>query len=165
MAAFSRQDTPDENQRIPFFLYVDEFQNFTSKTFATILSEARKYKLSLNITNQNIEQLDDDTRNAVIGNAGTTLAWRIGAGDAEFLQKEFDPLEIEDMVNTEKYNFYLKLLIDGTPSKPFNAMAYAPDPHENIQIGEAVRQLSRLKYGRDREVVEAEIRARTKTVV
>jgi hypothetical protein len=164
IAAFSRQNIP-EPDRIPFFMYVDEFQNFTSKTFATILSEARKYQLSLNITNQYIEQLDEDTRSAVMGNTGTILAWRIGAADAEFMQKEFDPLQIEDMVNTEKYNFYIKLLVDGTPTKPFNAAAYGPDPHENIQVGEAIRQLSRLKFGRDREVVEAEIRLRSKNVL
>lgn len=164
IAAFSRQNIAD-TERIPFFMYVDEFQNFTSKTFATILSEARKYQLSLNITNQYIEQLDEETRGAVMGNTGTILAWRIGAADGEFLQKEFDPLQIDDMVNTEKYNFYIKLLIDGTPSRPFNAAAYGPDPHENVQVGEAIRELSRLKYGRDRDVVEAEIRLRSKTVV
>lgn len=161
IAAFSRQNIP-EADRVPFYLYVDEFQNFTSKTFATILSEARKYQLSLNITNQYVEQLDEDTRNAVVGNVGTMLAWRIGAADAEFFKKEFEPLGTEDMVNTEKYNFYIKLLIDGTPTKPFNAKAYPPDPHDNGQIGEAIRQLSRLKHGRDRELVESEIRLRSK---
>ncbi|MEI6477961.1 MAG: hypothetical protein WCO52_03155 [bacterium] len=161
IAAFSRQNQ-SEAERVPFYLYVDEFQNFTSKTFATILSEARKYQLSLNITNQFVEQLDEDTRNAVIGNVGTMLTWRIGASDAEFFKKEFDPLEIEDMVNTEKYNYYIKMLIDGSPSKPFNAAAYPPDPNENVQVGEAIKQLSRLKYGRDRELVESEIRLRSK---
>ncbi|MBU6389388.1 type IV secretion system DNA-binding domain-containing protein [Patescibacteria group bacterium] len=164
ISAFSRQNQP-EAERIPFYLYVDEFQNFTSKTFATILSEARKYQLSLNITNQYIEQLDEETRNAVIGNVGTILAWRVGASDAEFLKKEFDPLGIDDLVNTEKFNFYIKLLVDGTPSQPFNVTAYPPDPHENAQIGEAIRQLSRLKYGRDRELVEAEIRLRSKSML
>lgn len=164
ISAFSRQNIP-EADRTPFFLYVDEFQNFTSKTFATILSEARKYKLSLNITNQYIEQLDEDTRSAVMGNVGTLLAWRVGAADADFLRKEFDPLEIDDLVNTEKYSFYMKMLIDGTTSRPFNALSYAPDPNENRQIGEAVRQLSRLKYGRDRDLVEAEIRLRSKNML
>ena len=164
IAAFSRQNQP-ESERTPFYLYVDEFQNFTSKTFATILSEARKYQLSLNITNQYIEQLDEETRNAVIGNVGTMIVWRVGAADAEFLQKEFDPLGVDDMVNTEKYNFYIKELIDGSPTRPFNAAAYPPDPNENAQMGEAIRQLSRLKYGRDRELVEAEIRLRSRSML
>ena len=164
ISAFSRQNIP-EAERTPFYLYVDEFQNFTSKTFATILSEARKYKLSLNITNQYIEQLDDETRSAIVGNVGTMLVWRVGANDAEFLKKEFDPLEIDDLVNTEKYSFYMKMLIDGTTSRPFNALSYAPDPNENRQIGEATRQLSRLKYGRDRDLVEAEIRLRAKNML
>ncbi len=162
IAAFSRQNQP-EADRVPFYLYVDEFQNFTSKTFATILSEARKYALSLNITHQYVEQLDDDTKNAVFGNVGTMITWRIGSPDAEFLSKMFDPLQINDLVNVERFNFYVRLLIDGAPSVPFNAVANPPDPHENSQIGEAVRQLSRLKYGRDREVIESEIRLRAKS--
>ena len=164
ISAFSRQNVPEKERR-PFFLYVDEFQNFTSKTFSTILSEARKYALSLNITNQFIKQLDDETRDAIMGNVGTFIAWRVGAIDAEFLQKELDPVQMEDLVNTEKYNFYIRMLIEGAPSIPFNVTSYAPDPNENIQVGEAVRQLSRLKYGRDRDVVEAEIRLRARSVV
>jgi len=162
IAAFSRQNQAEE-ARIPFYLYVDEFQNFTSKTFATILSEARKYALSLNITHQYIEQLDEDTRNAVFGNVGTVISWRIGAPDGEFMQKIMDPLTTEDLINVEKFNYYIRLMIDSAPSKPFNVTTYPPDSHENVQVGEAIRQLSRLKYGRDREVVEAEIRLRTKS--
>lgn len=164
ISAFSRQNQPEE-ERVPFYLYVDEFQNFTSKTFATILSEARKYRLSLNITNQYIAQLDEETRDAVVGNVGTLLTWIIGAPDAEFLVKMFNPLAVEDFVNTEKFNFYIRMLIDGQISQPFNAKSLPPDPHENRQIGEAVRQLSRLKYGRDRELVEAEIRLRSKNML
>lgn len=164
IAAFSRQNQP-EAERTPFYLYVDEFQNFTSKTFATILSEARKYQLSLNITNQYIAQLDEDTRDAIFGNVGTLLTWRIGAQDAEFLTKEFDPLQIDDFVNTDKFNFYIHLLIEGAPSRPFNAVSYPPDPHENVAIGNAIRQLSRLKFGRDRELVESEIRLRSRSVL
>jgi hypothetical protein len=162
IAAFSRQNQPEES-RVPFYLYVDEFQNFTSKTFATILSEARKYALSLNITHQYIEQLDDETRNAVFGNVGTIISWRIGAPDAEFMVKIMDNLTPEDLINVEKYNYYIRLMIDSAPSKPFNVTTYPPDPHENIQIGEAIRELSRLKFGRDRDVVEAEVRMRSKS--
>lgn len=162
IAAFSRQNQPEE-ARVPFYLYVDEFQNFTSKTFATILSEARKYALSLNITHQYIEQLDEETRNAVFGNVGTIISWRIGAPDAEFMVKIMDPLTADDLINVEKYNYYIRLMIDSAPSKPFNVTTYPPDPHENVQVGEAIRELSRLKFGRDRDVVEAEVRMRAKS--
>jgi len=162
MGAFSRQDIPEE-KRIPFFLYVDEFQNFITDVFATILSESRKYKLSLNITNQYIAQMDDKTREAVIGNAGTLVAFRVGAADAEYLVKEFDPLKVDDMINIDKFNFYIKMLIDGAPSKPFNAQSIWPDQNEgNIQLGAAIKELSRLKYGRPRELVSAEILERSR---
>ena len=161
MGAFSRQDVP-EKERIPFFLYVDEFQNFITDVFATILSESRKYKLSLNITNQYIAQLDEKIRNAVIGNAGTLVAFRIGAADAEFLVKEFDPLQLDDMTTIDKYNFYIKMLIDGAPTRPFNAQSNAPDPNENKKLGEAIAQLSRLKFGKDQKIVDQEIRDRSK---
>jgi len=156
MGAFSRQDI-EENKRTPFFLYVDEFQNFITDVFATILSESRKYKLSLNITNQYISQLDEKTRDAVIGNAGTLISFRIGAADAEFLVKEFEPLKLDDMTTIDKYNFYTKMLIDGAPTRPFNAKSNAPDDNPNEKVGEAIRKLSRLKYGKDRNVVSKEI--------
>lgn len=164
ISAFSRQNVPEE-QRVPFYLYVDEFQNFTSKTFATILSEARKYALSLNITHQYIDQLDEETRNAVFGNVGSIICWRIGAKDAEFMQKILEPLKQDDLINVEKFNYYLRLMIDSAPSEPFNVTTYPPDPHENVQVGEAIRQLSRLKFGRDREIVEAEISSRAKSAI
>lgn len=164
LAAFSRQNIA-ENQRVPFYFYVDEFQNFTSKTFATILSEARKYALALNITNQYIDQLDEDTCSAVMGNVGTMLAWRIGSKDAEFLKSEFDPVSVDDMVNTDKYNFYIRLNIDGATSRPFNAAAYPPEGGDNEQIALAVKQLSRIKYGRDRDLIEEEIRQRAKSML
>lgn len=164
MGAFSRQDIA-EPDRIPFFLYVDEFQNFITEVFATILSESRKYKLSLNITNQYIEQLDEKIRNAVIGNAGTLVAFRIGAADAEFLVKEFDPLQLDDMTTIDKYNFYIKMLIDGAPTRPFNAQSIPPDPNENKKLGTAIAELSRLKYGKPAELVDAEIRERSRVDV
>jgi hypothetical protein len=164
IAAFSRQNQT-EDERIPFFLYVDEFQNFTSKTFATILSEARKYKLSLNITHQYIEQLDDATRSAVVGNVGTMVAWRIGVSDAEFLQKELAPVSVDDMVSSEKFTFYLRMLIDGAPTQPFNVHSYPPDPHDSAQIGAIVRERSRFAYGHDRAAVEESIRQRTANMV
>lgn len=165
MGAFSRQDILEE-ERIPFFLYVDEFQNFITDVFATILSESRKYKLSLNITNQYIAQLDDKTREAVIGNAGTLVAFRIGAADGEYLTKEFDPLKTDDMTNIDKYNFYIKMLIDGAPSKPFNGASIWPEnPEGNPKLGAAIKELSRLKYGRPKDIVGAEILERSKVDV
>ncbi len=162
MGAFSRQDI-EEKDRIPFFLYVDEFQNFITEVFATILSESRKYKLSLNITNQYIEQLDEKIRAAVIGNAGTLVAFRMGAADAEFFVKEFEPLKAEDMTTIDKYNFYIKMLIDGAPTKPFNGMSIWPDdPEGNPKLGKAIAELSRMKYGKAKDVVEAEILDRSK---
>ena len=130
--------------------------------FATILSESRKYKLSLNITNQYIEQLDEKIRNAVIGNAGTLISFRIGAADAEFLAKEFDPLKPDDMTNIDKFNFYIKMLIDGAPTKPFNGQGNPPNPNLNEKVGSAIKELSRLKYGKPKETVNAEILERTK---
>jgi len=162
MGAFSRQDIPEE-KRVPFYLYVDEFQNFITEVFATILSESRKYKLSLNITNQYFAQLDDKIREAVIGNASTLVAFRIGAADAEYLTKEFDPLKTEDMTNIDKYNFYIKMLIDGAPTRPFNGQSVWPEDYEgNQKLGQAIKELSRLKYGRSREVVSAEILERSR---
>lgn len=161
MGAFSRQDMTEE-ERVPFYLYVDEFQNFITDVFATILSESRKYKLSLNITNQYIAQLDEKIRDAVIGNAGNLISFRIGAADAEFLVKEFDPLQIDDLTNIDKYNFYTKILIDGAPTRPFNCQGIPPDRSENIKLVEAIKNLSRLKYGRMREIVDAEIKKRSK---
>jgi hypothetical protein len=164
IAAFSRQNVSEE-ERVPFFLYVDEFQNFTSNTFATILSEARKYRLSLNITHQYIEQLDDDTRSAVMGNVGTMISWRIGVTDAEFLQKEFAPVSVDDLVSSDKFNFYIRMLIDGAPVPPFNAISYAPDVHDSQATLQLVRERSRLVYGRDREGVEESIRQRSRFVL
>ena len=154
VAAFQRADT-DEEKRKDFFLYVDEFQNFTTGTFKTILSEARKYRLNLNITNQYIAQLPEDIRDAVIGNAGTLITYRIGAADAEFLEKEFSEVTKDDLTNLTFANMYVKLLIDGTPSKPFSMRSIKSPSPRNHELAEAIRQLSRLKYGQPSARVEA----------
>ncbi len=160
MAAFSRQDQPEEN-RVPFYFYVDEFQNFTTDAFATILAEARKYQLSLTVTNQYIAQLPELIRDAVMGNAGTLISWRISALDAEYMVKEFEPLTVEDFVNLDQYNFYTRILIDNAPTRPFNCRSLPPTPGNPPEIGKALRQLSRLKFGRDAQVVDWEIKERT----
>jgi hypothetical protein len=161
VAAFGRQDVPEE-QRRPFYLYVDEFQNFTTDTFATILSEARKYRLSLNITNQYIEQLDQQIRNAVIGNAGTLISFRVGAQDAEYLVKEFEGLSIEDMVNVPKQQFYIKTLINNMPTLPFMGRSGEWDQAGSSELAAGIMELSRLNYGRDFTQVSTEISQRSR---
>jgi len=164
MAAFQRAELP-ESERKDFYLYIDEFQNFITDSIATILSEARKYRLSLNIAHQYMGQLvsdkgDTKIRDAVLGNAGTIACYRIGPEDAEVLEKEFSPVfSAHDLINVEKYTCYLKLLIDGTAAKPFNLRVPKPEEPDR-ELAAKIKQLSRLKYGRDRAVVEAEIMER-----
>lgn len=160
VAAMSRADV-QENQRIPFYLYVDEFQNFTTEDFAKILSEARKYQLSLNITNQYIEQLPDTIRSAIFGNVGTLLAFRVGAVDAEFCEKEFAPtFSKDDLIKIDKYNAYTKLLIDGVASVPFSMQTTPLPKTQPEDITETIAKISRLKYGKNLKVVDLEIRER-----
>ena len=156
MAAFSRADIPEETRR-DFYLYVDEFQNFTTDSFASILSEARKYHLNLNITNQYIAQLTEKIRDAVVGNAGTIIAYRIGAADAEFLQKEFPGITINDMTNLEKFTTYVKLLIDGSPSKPFSMKGLKSKLISDLNVREQVRNLNRQKHCRPVQEVQKEM--------
>jgi len=164
MAALERASLPEE-ERHDFFLYIDEFQNFITDSIATILSEARKYRLELIIAHQYMKQLEDNkgkstVRDAVLGNAGTIVSFRIGVEDAEILQKEFAPVfGAYDLVNVEQYTAYTKLLIDNTAAKPFNMTTYPPQPG-NKELAAAIKELSRLKYGRPREIVDAEIMER-----
>lgn len=162
MASFSRVDTP-ESERSDFYLYIDEFQNFTTDSISTILSEARKYKLCLVITHQYIKQIPEKIRDAVFGNVGSLLALRVGAEDAEFLVKQFTPVfDQNDLINQDNFTAYVKLLINNLTSKPFNIVFERP-PKENREIIEALKELSRLKYGRDKSLVEGEISARYKS--
>ncbi|MBU3901060.1 type IV secretion system DNA-binding domain-containing protein [Patescibacteria group bacterium] len=161
MASFSRVDTP-ESERLDFYLYIDEFQNFTTDSISTILSEARKYKLCLVITHQYVKQIPEKIRDAVFGNVGSMLALRVGAEDAEFLVKQFTPVfDQNDLINQDNFCAYAKLLINNLTSKPFN-MVFDRPPKENREIIEALKELSRLKYGRDRGLVENEINLRYK---
>lgn len=155
-AAFSRADIPEE-QRRDFYLYVDEFQNFTTDSFATILSEARKYRLSLNITNQYIAQLTEKIRDAVVGNAGTMIAYRIGAADAEFMAKEFPGVTIDDLVNLDRFHMYIKLLVSLTPSKPFSMIGIKNDAPANEAIAQAIKQNCRATLSKPRALIEKEI--------
>lgn len=159
MAAMERIDIPEE-ERNDFFLYVDEFQNFATESFANILSEARKYRLSLTVAHQYIEQITDEkVRGAIFGNVGTMIIFRIGAADAEFLEKEFAPrLTPEDLVNLPKFHFYTKLMIDGLVSDPFSASGLPPVLSED-QTGneEKIIAASRERFSAKREVVEDKI--------
>lgn len=163
MAAMARADMPKE-KRHDFYLYMDEFQNFITDSIATILSEARKYRLNLIMAHQYIGQLvvnnDTRTRDAVFGNAGTMVSFRVGAEDAEVLEKEFAPVfDQNDIINVEKYTANIKLLIDNTASRPFNMSTMLP-PEGSDEMVAILKELSRLKYGRDRGEVEAEIQER-----
>lgn len=164
MAALQRADLPEEKRK-DFYLYIDEFQNFITDSIAIILSEARKYRLSLTIAHQYMGQLvsekgDTKIRDAVLGNAGTIACFRIGPDDAQVLEKEFSPVfSAHDLINVEKYTCYLKLLIDNAAAKPFNMKVYPPE-NPNRELADQIKQLSRLKYGRDRKIIEAEIMER-----
>lgn len=158
LAAMSRVDVPEKERR-DFYLYIDEFQNFSTDSFANILSEARKYRLNLILAHQYIEQLSEKVKPAVFGNVGTMVVFRVGAADAEELVKEFTPtFTEEDLVNLPKYEMYLKLMIDGIASSPFSAAGLAP-LREDEQTGntEKVINYSREKYASDRETVEEKI--------
>lgn len=155
-AAFSRIDARGDVP--PFYLYIDEFQNFATPSIATILSEARKYKLSLTVAHQFIAQLDDDIRDAVIGNVGTKLAMRIGTTDAEFLEKQFAPtFSAHDLEHLPNYNAVASLLVNGIPARPFTLQSEPPRPVDFGRI-DALKELSYQTYGRARDDVEAEVR-------
>lgn len=163
-AAMSRQNVPMD-QRPDFFLYVDEFQNFATEDFAVILSEARKYRLNLIVANQYISQIDEEVKNAVFGNVGTMVSFRIGVTDANFLQHEFVPVFNEsDLTNIEKYHVYIKTIVENEPVPPFSMSLEknmdAQNARKNPKLAEMIKQLSRLKYGVDREQVEADIKIR-----
>lgn len=158
LAAMSRVDTPEKDRR-DFYLYIDEFQNFSTDSFANILSEARKYRLNLILAHQYIEQLNEKVKPAVFGNVGTIIVFRVGAADAEQLVKEFTPtFTEEDIVNLPKYEMYLKLMIDGIASAPFSAAGLPPlSEGEKTGNKDKVIAYSREKYASDRETVEQKI--------
>ncbi len=161
VAAMSRTDTPEPRRR-DFHLYVDEFQNFATPDFATILAEARKYHLNLTVANQFIGQVEEEVKNAVFGNVGTMIAFQVGVADASFLQHEFQPTFSEsDLLNVERFHAYIKTVVNGQPLTPFSVDTTkdlkAEQAQANEKVAEIVKEMSRLKYGVDREEVEAEI--------
>lgn len=163
MAALSRVDSTHANLP-PFYLYIDEFQNITTPSIGTILSEARKYKLSLSIAHQFIGQLDENIKNAVFGNVGTIACFRVGSDDAEYLAKQFEPVfNSQQLINVENKNAYLKMLVHGKPVKPFN-IECMPPPERNNDNVDSLKERSYMRYGRDRAEVEKEILEKYRTV-
>jgi hypothetical protein len=159
MAALSRVDMFGKPMN-DFYLYIDEFQNVTTDSISSILSEARKYRLSLNVAHQYISQLDEKIKNAVFGNVGSMAVFRVSPEDANFLEAKFKPVfTAQDISKIDNYNAYVSMLVKGTPTKPFNITTLPPE-EGNMDLVENLKQLSYLKYGRDREEVEEEIMAR-----
>lgn len=156
-AAMSRADTP-ESQRKDFSLYVDEFQNFATESFESILSEARKYRLNLILGNQFMTQLTDKVREAIIGNVGTVIGGRIGITDAEILVKKFAPtFDVEDLTKLPNYQSIVSVMINNVPSAPFSMSFIPPMGQPNQELSDALKRLSATKYGRPRAQVEADI--------
>lgn len=156
LAAMERVDMP-ERDRQDFYLFVDEFQNFATESFATILSEARKYRLALTVAHQYIEQLDETVKPAVFGNVGTMITFRVGSPDAEELVKEFTPrFTEEDLVGLGKYEIYLKLMIDGASSEPFSANTLPPIATRTGSYGKVIR-VTRERYAVPREKIEGKV--------
>lgn len=159
MAALSRVDSYGQKLN-DFYLYIDEFQNVTTDSITSILSEARKYRLSLNVAHQYIAQLEESIKNAVFGNVGSMAVFRVSPEDAKFLEPQFEPVfTASDIIKLENRNAYAKLLVNGQPEKAFNIETLRP-PQGRPEIVDKLKELSYLTYGRDREEVEAEIMAR-----
>ncbi len=160
LAAMSRADVTERDlQKLPnFYLHVDEFQSFANKSFADILSEARKYKLNLTLAHQYVEQMEEEVRSAVFGNVGTMVVFRVGAYDAELLEKEFAPsIMAEDLVNLGIYQVYLKLMINGVTSQPFSATTLPPIEHQAASYRDRIIEFSRSAYASPRVAVEEAI--------
>jgi len=163
MAALSRVDIEDENKRNDFYLYIDEFQNFTTDSISTILSEARKYRLNLTMAHQFIKQLREDIRDSVFGNVGSIISFRISPDDAEFMKNKFEPVFTpQDLMGIDNQNAYASLLIDGKTTRPFN-FKVATDlvfDQGSPEMAGKIKELSSLKFGRPREEIEKELMAR-----
>ena len=166
MAAMSRADIPEEKRR-DFYFYVDEFQNFATPDFAQILSEASKYRLALCVAKQFIGQIDEEVKIAVFGNVGTLIAYRVGVSDANYLAREFTPVFSEDdLLNIEKYHVYIKTIVKNEPVPPFSMNLMKDIVKQrasmNPKVAEILKEMSRVKYGRDLKIVEADISERAR---
>lgn len=157
VAAMSRSDIPEE-ERVDFSLYVDEFQNFSTDSFATIMSEARKYRLNLIVANQFTTQLTEEIRGAVFGNVGSTICFRIGQDDFDVMSRYFQPtFDGKDLLHLPNYNTVSKIMVNGVPTQPFSMATIPPLGKPNYELAKALKQLSAAKYGRPRAQVENEI--------
>jgi hypothetical protein len=153
----SYRATIPEKDRVPFYLYIDEMHSFVSLSLIDILSEARKYKLSIFLTHQYLDQINEKIRNAILGNVGTLLSFRVGAKDADVLEKEFHPIfNIHDLINLPRYTMYLKLMINGASSRPFSAFSLPPTISNESHKQEII-EVSRKKYSRNLEEIEKHI--------
>ena len=156
-AAMTRADVPEVERR-DFYLYIDEFQNFTTSSFASILSEARKYRLNLTIAHQYLEQVPADTLAAVFGNVGTMVVFQVGAKDAEILAEQLGgQLAAHDLLQLESYHAYVRLLIEGHPSRPFSLETLPPPGQDDHQRPGNIRRYTRYRYARPADRVELEI--------
>jgi type IV secretory pathway TraG/TraD family ATPase VirD4 len=147
-------------ERLPFYLYVDEFQNFMTDTFISLLSESRKYGLGVQMTNQYFAQLTPEIQKAILGNVGSLLLFTVGIEDAEVLAPQFAPMLAMDLANLPKYNFYIKLMVNGRTTEPFSGMSLPPLPAAGEDHTEDIQKISRLAYGLPKEIVETEIEQR-----
>ncbi len=158
LAAMGRVNMPEE-ERKDFYVYADEFQNFATESFANILSEARKYRLNLILANQYIEQIDDKVKNAIFGNCGTIVSFRVGAEDAERLAKEIGTFAEDDFCNLPRYHIYLRLMIDGIAGDAFSATTLPPEDSSDTAINaKKIIRVSRERYATRRSIVEEKIK-------
>ena len=162
ISALSRVDIADESQRKDFFLYIDEFQNFTTPSIATILSEARKYRLDLIVAHQYIKQLQENIRDAIFGNIGSMILFRVGPDDAEFLKNKFEPVfSAQDLMSIDNFNAHINMLVNNQTTKPFNIQT-TRESDGSPEMVLLLKDMSRRAYGRPRDEVENEIKARYK---
>ncbi len=156
-AVLKRANIPQE-KRYPFYLYVDEFQNLVTDTFASLLSESRKYGLGVHLTNQYFAQLPEKIQKAILGNVGTMVAFEVGIEDAESLSKEFYPMDKEDFLNLPRFNFYIKLMIDGKTSEAFSGVSLPPYAVTEPENDRKIRLINHLAYAVPKKLVEEQIR-------
>jgi ribosomal protein L37AE/L43A len=156
LAAMSRVDIPEDERR-DFYLYIDEFQNFATESFVNILSEARKYKLNLILSHQYLDQVPESILKAVFGNVGNLLIFKCGSLDAERFEKEFVDIKAYEFINLPKFHIYAKIIVDGTPTPPFLATTFPPKEIPEISYEEEIIRLSRIKYAKNRKLVENKI--------
>src|SRR3989338_1892265 len=157
-AAIMKRARQSELSRTPFYLYVDEFQNLVTDTFASLLSESRKYGLGMHLTNQYFAQLPDEVRDAILGNVGTMVAFATGVEDADILAREFAPFTKDDFINLERYNFYIKLMVNGKTTEAFSGIGNKPAESKEAGFANEIVMVNELAYGQPKLLVEERIK-------